>query len=95
MHTTYTSHCSTTMKLVELLRPHGSNRLVLEGLSKIRSKFPKVDALGPVAVADFMDTTDADERERIERDAFERVAGLLDALGMEPFDEKETGHLDA
>ena len=82
-------------KLVKLLRSQRSNRLVLEGLSKIRSKFLEVDALGPVAVADFMDITDSDERERIERDAFERVAGLLDALGIEPFDEKATGHLEA
>ena len=60
--------------LVEFFRPHLSNRLVLEGLSKIRNKFSEVDALGPVAVADFMEITDADEREMIKRDAFEIVA---------------------
>jgi hypothetical protein len=74
-------------ELASAFRPHISNRLVLEGLSKIRSKFKGVDSLGPVNVAEFMEITDSDELETIIRDAFERVAGFLDALGIDPFEE--------
>ena len=74
-------------ELAKALRPHITNKLVLEGLSKIRGKFKDVDSLGPVNVAEFMEITDSDERETIKRDAFEQVAGLLDALGIDPFEE--------
>ena len=30
----------------------------------------------------FMEITDSDERERVKRDAFERVAGLMEELGL-------------
>jgi len=73
--------------LVGILRPQVSKGLVLEGLSKIRNKFLEVDALGPVSVADFMEVTDPDEREGIERDAFEQVTALLDALDIKPFED--------
>jgi ribosomal protein S9 len=76
-----------TEELAKALRPHISNRLVLEGLSKIRAKFKDVDSLGPVNVAEFMEVSDPDERERIIRDAFERVAGLLDELRIDSFAE--------
>ena len=73
-------------ELAKALRPHISNKVVLEGLSKIRAKFKDVDSLGPVNVAEFMEVSDPDERERIIRDAFERVAGLLDALNIDSFE---------
>ncbi len=74
-------------ELAGVLRPHLVNRLVLEGLRKIRSKFMEIDGFGPVAYADFLLATDSDERELLMRDAYERVNALLDELGIEPYDE--------
>ena len=61
------------------------NALVVEGLAKIRSKFPAVDAIGPVWAAQF-DPSGAGEPAQIARDAFERVNALLDRLHIEPFE---------
>ena len=73
--------------LVEAFRPFSANKLVLEGLGKIRAKFSGVDSLGPTSVAEFLEEYDADERERIHRDVFERINALLDAMEIVPFEE--------
>lgn len=70
--------------IAEAFRPFGANKLVREGLMKIRAKFTSVDALGPVSVAEFLEEADPDERARIRRDAYETVNSLLDTLGVEP-----------
>jgi hypothetical protein len=70
--------------LADVFRPALSNKLVVEGLGKIRAKFNSVDALGPAGVADFFEVDDPEERERVRRDAYERVRALLDALGVRP-----------
>jgi hypothetical protein len=62
-----------------------SNKLVQEGLSKIRAKFLSVDSLGPTNVTDFQEVSDPEERDRVKRDAFERVGALLDALHISEF----------
>lgn len=56
--------------------------LVQEGLAKIRSKFLSIDHIGPAHVVAFEELTDREERERLQRDAFERVTDLLDQLGI-------------
>lgn len=68
-------------------RPFISNRLVREGLGKIRKGFISINAPGPTWVANFEEIEDTEEKERIKRDAFERINTLLDALGIEPFEE--------
>ena len=70
--------------LAEAFRPHMSNGLVKEGLSKIASKFTAVDAFGPTSVANFEEATDPGEIDRIRRDAFERVSALLEKLRISP-----------
>ncbi|RJP32848.1 MAG: hypothetical protein C4536_05445 [Actinobacteria bacterium] len=70
-----------------VLKPHLGNRLVLEGLQKIRAKFKEIDGLGPAAYADFLLATDSGERQLLIRDAYERVNSLLDELGVEPYEE--------
>ncbi len=68
--------------LAEAFRPHLSNKLVAEGLGKIRDKFQSVAHVGPVSCADFEEITDREDREVRERDAFERVNDLLQRLGI-------------
>jgi hypothetical protein len=71
--------------LVELVRSHVGNRLVAEGLAKIRAKFASPEHLGPLAVADFLEVTAPDERAIVARDAYERVTALLEALAITPW----------
>jgi len=61
--------------------------LVIEGLAKIRSKFRAVDQMGPEFVVAFEKLTDRDEREQLQRDAYERVNELMDRLGIVAFEE--------
>lgn len=62
--------------------------LVIEGLAKIRSKFRAVDQMGPAFVVAFEELDDRDERERVQRDAYERVNELLDSLGITAFEDQ-------
>lgn len=61
------------------------NKLVLEGLGKIRSKFASVDHVGPTWVADFLEVSEKEDREIIMRRAYEKVNELLDALRIKPW----------
>ncbi|KPJ53132.1 hypothetical protein AMJ39_05685 [candidate division TA06 bacterium DG_24] len=63
--------------VAEAVIPRSSNRLIREGLSKISDKFSAHDAVGPVAVADFLEEIDREERERIARDAYEVIDYVL------------------
>jgi len=74
-------------KLVSVFQPFKSNKLVREGLSKIRTKFRDLESSGPVWVTNFEEIDDEEERERMRRDAFERVNTFLDALDIKPFSE--------
>ena len=71
-------------KLAEEFRPFLDNKLVKEGLGKIADKFLSPEHFGPVAVVDFNEITDAEERMIIQRDAFERVNALLQKLDFVP-----------
>ena len=73
--------------LVDVFRPHLDNRLVAEGLAKIRGKFLSPEHVGPVAVADFLEVTDPDERAIVVRDAYARVNALLDQLRVEMWED--------
>jgi predicted nucleotidyltransferase len=68
--------------LIEEFRPHSGDRLVAEGLQNISEKFASVDHYGPRAVADFNSVTDREERERIQRDVFERIDYFLKGLAV-------------
>lgn len=64
------------------IRPNASHKLVREGLIKIRDRFSSPDNVGPVFVANFLEETDPDERRMVQRDAYERVARLMEDLGL-------------
>lgn len=74
--------------LVNIMKPFKSNKLVCEGLGKIRAKFKNINAPGPVWLINFEDVDDKEEKERLRRDAYERVKAFLDALGIEEFKEE-------
>lgn len=63
-------------------RPFIKNRLVVEGLEKIRSKFASVEHTGPIWVADFLEITEKEDRDIIMRRAYEKVSELLDVLDI-------------
>jgi len=73
--------------LVELFKPHLGNKLVTEGLSKIKKKFETVDSIGPVWTANFEYHEDTDMKQLIRRDAFERVNAFLNRLGIITYNE--------
>jgi len=75
-------------ELIKIFRPFMSNKLVTEGLGKIRAKFKNIDAPGPVWLTNFEDVDEEEEKERLKRDAYERVNAFLDALGIEEFEEE-------
>lgn len=69
-------------KLIEDFRPHIGHGLVREGLVKIAAEFASVDHVGPNHVADFNEVYDAEERDALKRDVYERANYLLTQLGV-------------
>ena len=70
-------------RIIRDLEPLVGNALVQESLNILSEKYADTDTVGPVHVANFQEITDADERELVKRDAYERVQALLRGLGKE------------
>jgi hypothetical protein len=68
--------------LADAFRPQLGNKLVTEGLLKIREKFQSPEHVGPKWCADFDELINDDDRAIRQRDAFERVNDLLARLGF-------------
>jgi len=68
--------------LAQEFEPHMRHALVKEGLGKIAKKFASEKHVGPKSVADFEELEDAEEREILERDAYERANYFLEKLGI-------------
>jgi hypothetical protein len=64
-------------------KPVLNKKLVLEGLQKIAKYFESETHIGPKFVADFEEIIDPEERNLIQRDAFERLHMLLLKLSFE------------
>ena len=73
--------------LADQFKPVLPNRLVQEGLGKIRSKFEKINSIGPKWIVNFEGIADEESKELIQRDAFERINALLDRLSISPYIE--------
>ncbi|HLP18108.1 MAG TPA: nucleotidyl transferase AbiEii/AbiGii toxin family protein [Bacteroidota bacterium] len=71
--------------LAALFSPLISERLVIEGLEKLRLKFLTLGSIGPVSVMNFEEAVEREEQERIQRDAFEQINALLDLLNIQAF----------
>lgn len=67
--------------------PYIKNKLVVEGLAKMRSKFASVEHVGPKWVADFLEVLEKEDRDIIMRRVYEKVIQLLDILGISPWEE--------
>lgn len=66
--------------LVSEFRPHLKNKLIIEGLEKIRSKFASIEHIGPKWLADFLELADKENRDIIMRRAYEKISDFLDIL---------------
>jgi hypothetical protein len=75
-------------ELAAEFRPPIINKLVVEGLEKIRSKFASIEHIGPKWVADFLEVEGKEDRDIIMRRAYEKVSELLDILGISLWEEK-------
>lgn len=75
-------------RLAVEFRPHLKNKLVIEGLEKIRSKFVSIEHIGPRWVADFLEVTDKEDRAIIIRRAYEKINELLNILKISSWEEK-------
>jgi len=69
-------------QLIKEMEPFKRNKLAQEALGVISEKFSAPDSIGPVHVVNFDEITDPEERERIQRDAYERVQTLLKGIGV-------------
>lgn len=72
--------------LTKIFKSHLRNNLVKEGLAKIRKRFEKINSPGPVWVTNFEELDNPEDRELLQRDAFERVNALLDGLNIVAFE---------
>lgn len=70
--------------IIELFKRDLDNKLVQEGLGRIRAKFESPDHTGPQDIVDFLGISEANKLVR-RRDAFDIVSELLDALEIERF----------
>lgn len=77
-----TNYPGGTEALIEAFRPYLKHGLVQEGLEKIAKKFASEKDVGPKFVGDFEEITDPEEREILQRDAYERVNYILTELGI-------------
>ncbi len=73
--------------LASEFKSHTKNKLIIEGLSKIRSKFASIEHIGPKWVADFLEVTDKEDRDIIMRRAYEKVSDLLNILKISSWKE--------
>lgn len=74
-------------ELVKIFQSSKTDKLVREGLGKIKAKFKDINAPGPAWLINFEDIDDEEEKERVKRDAYERVNAFLDTLGIDEFKE--------
>lgn len=70
--------------IIELFKRDLDNKLVQEGLGRIRAKFESPDHTGPQDIVDFLGISETNKLVR-KRDAFDIVSELLDALEIARF----------
>jgi hypothetical protein len=69
-------------KLTEEFKAILKNKLVVEGLAKIRSKFATIEHVGPKWVVDFLEVSDKEEREIMMRRSYEKISEFLNMLNI-------------
>ena len=76
--------------ILQEFRPRLAHGLAREALQKIAEKFASPNHVGPRSVAEFQNVTDASARDRVTRDAFERVRYLLEGLGIQTVSDEQS-----
>jgi hypothetical protein len=76
------NHPGDLDEIVEEFQGFLDHELVREGLQRLAMCFSSVNSEGPRFVADFMEIQDTEERQRLQRDAYEHVDYLLERLGL-------------
>jgi hypothetical protein len=74
-------------RLAKEFKHYIRNKLVVEGLEKIKSKFASVEHIGPKWAADFLEVTEREDRDIIIRRAYEKLSELLDFLHISAWEE--------
>lgn len=67
--------------LVQDISPLSEHGLVQEALATLAEKFSSPSAIGPTQVANFDEIDDVEERELIQRDAFEKINYIVSSFG--------------
>ncbi|MGA9752313.1 MAG: hypothetical protein WBS54_11055 [Acidobacteriota bacterium] len=71
-----------SVAVAERIKPYLGDGIVKEALGILETKFRSAADYGPQCVARFLNSGDPDQRAFNAQDAFQRVRGLLDALGV-------------
>ncbi|MHC1773562.1 MAG: hypothetical protein AB9907_17850 [Flexilinea sp.] len=66
--------------MTEAFKAFPDHPLIHEGLEILSEKFSSAEFVGPAFVTNFLDENDPDSRAIIQRDAYERVQYLSNAL---------------
>lgn len=66
--------------IIAELRIHRRNKLVKEAIDAAAESFQSIDSMGPIAVADFLDSPPGNERDIVLRDAYEIMKYVLDGV---------------
>ena len=69
----FKNHPKGDKGIIQELSKMKNNKLVSESLGFIKERFKNLDSLGPVAVCDFLEPIDDEEKEILIRDAYETI----------------------
>jgi hypothetical protein len=71
------NHPKGEAEIIKELSRMKNYQLFIQGINHIKESFKNLDSLGPVAVANFLEPIDPEEREIILRDSYETVNRIL------------------
>jgi len=76
----FKNHPKGEAGVIKELSRQKNNKLFIQALNLIKESFKNLDSLGPVAVANFFEPSEAGEREIIQRDSYETINRIMKYL---------------
>lgn len=76
----FKNHPKGEAGVIKELSRQKNNKLFIQALNLIKESFKNLDSLGPVAVANFFEPSEAEEREIIQRDSYETINRIMKYL---------------
>ena len=76
----FKNHPKGEAGVIKKLSRMKNNKLFIQALNLIKESFKNLDSLGPVAVANFFEPSEAEEREIIQRDSYETINRIMKYL---------------